>query len=115
MKLNAFWKGLIMSVIGFTVTLFTGSETVSFAYAAIATLGFTTVYFIKNFAMPSISVMGNIDLRDALSGVILAVGMALSSYAAQVLTGEFSWKTLGLAVGGAVVGYLGKTSISKNS
>lgn len=114
MKLNAFWKGLVMAVVGFIATMLSDLETLNFAYMAIATTGFTVVYVVKNWAMPSVSVVG-IDLKDMLSGVILAVGMGLSSYAAQILTIGFEWQTLWISICGAVIGYFSKTIPSKGS
>lgn len=108
MKLTAFWKGLIMALVGFVATMLSDMETLNFAYMAIATTGFTIVYVVKNVVFPSVSVVG-IDLRDLLSGVILAVGMAISSYAAQIWTMGFEWQTLWVSVVGAVVGYFAKT------
>lgn len=108
MKLNAFWKGLIMAVIGFIATTLSDIDTFNVTYVLISTIGFTDVYIAKNAVMPSISMVG-LDLRDALSGLILAIGMALSSAAAQILTTGFEWSTLWIAVSGAVVGYFSKT------
>jgi len=112
MKLNAFWKGLIMALVGFVATTLSDLETFNAAYVIIATLGFTVIYVAKNYAFPSISVFG-LDIRDAISGLILAVGMGLSSYVAQILTTGFEWQTLWIAVSGAVVGYIMKTLPSK--
>ena len=112
MKLNAFWKGLIMALVGFVATMLSDLESLNFAYIILATLGFTIVYVVKNAVWPSISVVG-IDLRDTISGLILAVGMAISSFAAQlVTTGTFEWKALGIAVLGTVIGYFAKTAPS---
>ena len=109
MKLNNLWKGLIMAIVGFVSTTISETETFNFAYVAVATSGFTIVYLIKNWAMPSVSAFG-IDLQDILSGIILAVGMGLSSYAAQIITiGVFEWSALWVAVSGAVIGYFAKT------
>lgn len=109
MKLNAFWKGLIMALVGFIATMLSDLDTLNFAYIGLSTLGFTIIYVVKNAVWPSISVVG-IDIRDVISGVILAVGMAISSFAAQLLTTQtFEWSALGVAVLGAIVGYFAKT------
>lgn len=112
MKLNAFWKGLLMALVGFISTTLSDLETFNFAYVAISTVSFTLIYIAKNYAFPSISVIG-LDIRDVISGVILAVGMAISSYVAQILTTGFDLKTLLVSIGGAIVGYFLKTSTSK--
>ena len=108
MKLNAFWKGLIMALVGFVATMLSDLETMNFAYMVIATVGFTIVYIGKNYLFPSVSVVG-IDIRDMLSGLVLAIGMGLSSFAAQILTTGFEWQTLWISVAGAIVGYFAKT------
>lgn len=112
MKLSVFWKGLIMALVGFVATTLSDLETFNVVYIVISTLGFTIVYFAKNYMFPSVSVMG-LDLRDIISGFVLALGMGVSSYVAQILTTGFSWQTLWIAVSGAVIGYIAKTLPSK--
>ena len=53
------------------------------------------------------------NVNDLISGLILAIGMGLSSYVAQILTIGFEWQALWVAVSGAVVGYFTKTFASK--
>ena len=113
MKLNAFWKGLIMSLIGFIATALSDLESMNIVYILISSIGFIAVYIGKNYIMPSVSAIG-VDFRDIISGVIVALGMGLSSAAAQILTTGFEWNTLWIAVSGAVIGYFTKT-ISTNS
>ncbi len=110
MKINAFWKGFIMAIVGFVATTLSDLETFNLAYVLIATVGFTVIYVGKNAIFKSTSGAGTINLQDLLSGVIVAVGMAISSFAASVITsGAVDWKELGVAVIGAVVGYFTKT------
>lgn len=109
MKLNSFLKGLIMAIVGFVATLLSDMETINFAVIVISTVGFTIYYTGKNYLMPSISVVG-IDIRDILSGILLAVGMAISNFAAQIIiVGHVDWGMLGKAVLGAIIGYFAKT------
>lgn len=111
MKLNAFIKGLIMALVGFiatTISDLSGEESVNFTYILIASIGFTVVYIAKNYKFPSVSALG-FDLRDVISGLILAIGMGISSTVAQILTTGFDAHTLWVAVSGAVVGYVLKT------
>ena len=109
MKLNTLWKGLIMALVGFISTTLSELESFNLAYILIASIGFTAIYLAKNAVFKSISSVKGFDLRDAISGLILAVGMGFSSAAAQVLTTGFEWSTLWVAVSGAVVGYVLKT------
>ena len=102
-----------MSLVGFVATTLSDLESMNFVYILISSAGFAAVYIGKNYIMPSVSAIG-IDLKDILSGVIVAVGMGISSAAAQILTTGFEWSTLWIAVSGAVIGYITKTA-STNS
>ena len=113
MKLNAFWKGLLMALVGFIATTISDLETFNAAYVIIATSGFTLIYLAKNYIWESSSTFFGLNLQDLISGLVLAVGMGLSSFVAQILTTGFTWGTLWIAVSGAVVGYVTKTLSSK--
>jgi EamA domain-containing membrane protein RarD len=110
MKLNAFIKALIMTVIGFVVMTLKEMETFNLAYIALTTGFFTVGYVLKNYLFPSLSDKGKVDLRDLLSGLWIAVNMAASDVISQVLiVGSVDWQALGWAVLGATLGYFGKT------
>ena len=111
MKLSAFWKGLIMAIVGFIATTISQSiEGLNFAYVLIATGGFTIIYIGKNAIFQSTSGSGLINWQDLLSGLFVAVGMAVSSFAASIITtGAVEWHALWIAVVGAFVGYFLKT------
>jgi uncharacterized membrane protein len=110
MKLSTFWKGLIMAIIGFVATTIGTLDPFNLSYIIIASVAFTLIYFGKNYWLPSTSEAGEINWRDIVSGLIIAVGMAISSFSASIiLTGVVDWKALFIAVIGAVVGYFGKT------
>ena len=113
MKLNAFAKGLIMALIGFVATTISNLDIINFKYILISSIGFTLVYVAKNYKFPSKSSLIGIDIQDFLSGLFLAIGMAVSSTVAQILTSGFEWNTLWIAVSGSFLGYLGKTFMSK--
>ena len=105
-----------MAIVGFVATTIADLEVINWAYVGIATLGFTVIYVAKNFFMPSDSDPGTINWRDLVSGLIVAMGMAISSFAASIITlGFIDWKALGLAVLYAVIGYFGKTIPSPQS
>lgn len=110
MKLNSFWKGLIMALVGFIATAISDVGTTNWAYVWITTAAFTIIYVGKNAVFPSVSIGNKFDLRDILSGVIVAIGMAVSSVTASVLTtGTIEFQALWIAVSGAVIGYFIKT------
>ena len=112
---NAYLKGLIMAIVGFVATTLTDLETFNAAYVAIATSGFTIIYLGKNWFLPSVSDAWKADTIDLVSGLLVAIGMAVSSFAASIITiGSVDWGALGIAVTGAVVGYFAKTVPSKN-
>jgi uncharacterized membrane protein YvlD (DUF360 family) len=113
MKLSAFWKGLIMALIGFIATMLSDLESFNVWYVVIATVAFILIYVAKNAVYPSTSQIG-LNIRDLISGLMIAVGMAISSFAASIITlGSVDWHALWLAVVGAVVGYFVKTVPSK--
>lgn len=111
MKLSAFWKGLIMAVVGFIATgISQNVEGLNFTYVVISTVGFTLLYIGKNAVFQSTSEPGIVNWQDLLSGIIIAVSMAISSFAASIITtGAVDWQALWIAVVGAVVGYFTKT------
>jgi hypothetical protein len=113
MKLTPWIKALLMALVGFLATTLADLESFNFSYVAIATAAFTLIYVAKNAVWPSDSPIG-LNVRDLISGVVVAVGMAISSFAASIITtGVVDWKALGIAVFGAVVGYFTKTATSK--
>lgn len=113
MKKN-FLKGLIMAIVGFIASAISQDiEAVNVWYIVIATIGFTIIYLAKNAIITSISIFGKIDIQDIISGLLLAIGMAISSFAASIITtGSVNWHALWIAVGTAFVGYFSKTFTS---
>ena len=108
--MNAKVKVFIMAVIGFIVTAFSVMGNFNLWYLLIVTVAFALEYAAKNFFFPSTSPTGQVMWKDLLSGLILAVCMALNVFGANLLLGiEFSAHALWVAVVGAVVGYFTKT------
>lgn len=114
---NNLIKGLLMTVIAF-IASYIGDNIeagINFNYVLISTIGITIIYLGKNWILPSNSSPGTLNWRDALSGLIIAVGTAISTYAAGIMTsGEVDWKTLGASVLSVIVGYFGKTFASNS-
>lgn len=102
-----------MAIVGFLATTLSDLETFNAAYAIISTVSFTLVYVGKNYVWPSKSDILGLDWHLFASGAVLAIGMGLSSYVAQILTSGFEWHTLWVSVSGAVIGYFTKTLASK--
>ena len=111
MKLSKFWKGLIMAIVGFIATVISDLESFNLGYVVIATGGFTILYMVKNAIWPTTSPAWMINLWDGtISGILIAVSMAISSFAASIITtGVIDWHALWIAVVGAVIGYFAKT------
>jgi hypothetical protein len=109
--MNAKLKIFVMAVIGFVVTTLSTIEVFDLAYVALVTVSFALTYALKNLWFPSNSNEGSVVWKDIVSGVILAVSMALSTYAAAIILPEveFSFKVMWMNVIGAVVGYFTKT------
>ena len=109
---NNHLKGLLMTVIAF-VAAYKGDNIeagINWGYVLISTIGISVVYIGKNALFQSTSEPGVLNWRDALSGLIVAVGAAISSFAASVISiGEIDWKALIAAVIAVIVGYFGKT------
>jgi MFS family permease len=110
MKLSTFWKGFIMALVGYLATELGNAEVFNLTYTLIVTAGFTVIYLGKNWLFPSVSDRFGVQARDFISGGIIAIGMALMTFAGTLLTDvEFTWLALFKAVGGAVAGYFIKT------
>jgi hypothetical protein len=112
--MNTFFKGLIMALVGFVATYISQSAgVINWAYIGIASGAFTLIYLAKNFAWPSISIYGIVNLQDLVSGLIMAIGMAVSNFAASLLTSTtINWSVFGTSVLLAVVGYFTKDIFS---
>jgi hypothetical protein len=73
----------------------------------ITVVGNLLIYLGKNLVLPSISVFGTIDMRDVLSGLILALGSSFTSLAASAITSTpISWSLIGSTAGSVALAYL---------
>ena len=85
-----------MALIAVIATTFTTTgiptTTSGWVILGITVFGTLLVYLAKNYFMPSTSATNTIDLKDILSGLILAIGTALTSFTASLVTGTaISW------------------------
>lgn len=104
-------KVLIMTIITFIATTISTSgfpaTSAGWIILGVTTVGTTLVYIAKNWVFPSVSIFGTIDLRDVLSGLILAVGTGVSDWVGTLIAGvPIDWHSLWVAVGGVVLGYV---------
>ena len=112
--MKTYVKGLLMAVVAFVAATITDLETFNAAYVGVTTVAFVIIYLGKNAWLPSVSESMTVDMQDLISGLLIAAGMAISSFAASVLTtGAVDWKALLVAVVSSVVGYFGKTFATK--
>lgn len=114
--MKTFWKGLIMALVGFLASTISDLDTVNWIYVAIASGSFILLYVGKNAWKPSTSELGKLNWPDILSGGFIALGMAISDFAGQIITVGFAdidWKAFGLAILYAVIGYFTKTFFAK--
>lgn len=82
---------------------------------AITVVGTTLVYVAKNAVFPSVSILGTINIRDILSGLILAIGTGLSNWVATLVTGTvISWHAVLVLIGSVVTGYFVKNFATQN-
>lgn len=84
--------------------------TIGWQIVGITFAGTMLVYIAKNVLWPSQSKPGDLDWRDVISGLIMAVGSALSNWGATAAVGEaINWGSLWTLVISVTVGYLVKT------
>lgn len=77
-------------------------------------VGTVLIYIGKNFVFPSISIFGNIDLRDVISGLVVAIGTGVSNWVGTIIAGvPIDWASLWRLIGMVVVGYFLKNFMSK--
>lgn len=101
-----------MAIVGFVATLISQDiESLTFAYVLISTLGFTLLYLAKNAVWPSTSPEWMLKLWESIgSGILIAVAMAISTFAASIITtGHVDLHALWVSVVTAVIGYFTKT------
>lgn len=116
---NTFAKGLIMAIVSVVAGILStsGLPTTSrgWVYLLITVLGTVLVYLGKNAVFPSKSVFGSINLKDFLSGLLLAIGGAISQFIASVATGDqLDTHKLFTYVLAVLIGYLGKTLVQES-
>lgn len=107
-------KNSIKTLIMVAITALSGivlngipSTTVQWEIAGITVLGTTLLYMGKNWLFPSVSIYGSLDLRDLISGVLVAISNGLSNYVAQAtMDGPVDWNSLLKQVGLLVVMYI---------
>lgn len=114
--MNATLKGLIMTVVTFFATVISTNGLPSSGTAwivfAVTVAGTALIYLAKNLVFPSVSVWGTINLADLLSGLILALGTAVSNWAGSWITGTpIIWDSLWKLVLSVVIGYFAKTFV----
>ena len=104
---TAFVKNLIAALIAVIAAYVAQAETINYIYIAVYVVGYTAWYAAKNLVLPSVSILGTIDLRDILSGLILAIGSGIMTFSAQLIAAtDFSWHGILNAVWVSVLAYL---------
>lgn len=119
MKNNTLLKGIFMTVVAILSTAFTTTgipqTNTAWIVLGITVVGTVLIYLAKNAIFPSVSLFGTINLTDLFSGLILAVGSGLSSWAASAITStKIDWHELLLLMGSVVTGYLAKNFVQKS-
>ena len=105
------WKLFLMALVGFLASVIsTQTGGVNWWYVLITTGAFVLLYIPKNIWLPSDSDPGTLSFKDIISGLFIAISMAISSGIGMIITNSgVNWRELGLAVIGAVLGYFIKT------
>jgi ABC-type uncharacterized transport system permease subunit len=79
-------------------------------FSIIVAVVFTGGYAIKNKWLPSNSPEGELNGRDIVSGLFLAIVMGLSDLVASSITGEpLTGKMVAITISGIIVQYFTKT------
>lgn len=108
--MKSWTKVFLMAVVGFLITTISTLENFNIWYVVLTTGVFAVTYWLKNKFLPSDSEEGIANWKDIVSGLLVAVCMAISILAADLLTGTaFSAHVLWITVLGAVTGYFTKT------
>lgn len=111
------FKNVLMFMIATAATLLAaGFPTTATAAAlmGITVLGTTATYIAKSEWFPSISLWGMIDLRDLVSGLILAIGTGLTNFAASwALDVPIVWSDFKTLIWSVVVGYFSTKFLSQ--
>jgi hypothetical protein len=112
MKLDSkFVKGLLLMASVIFSALQTGN--VIWASTIILTVCVGISYYIKNYLMPSDSIEGQLNWKNIISALILAIVTGLTdSIASLVVNGVINWGLLWTTVTSVVVTYLGTTFFS---
>jgi hypothetical protein len=114
---NKFINGLLMAVVAITATAITTTglpNTVpGWEILGITTVGTVLTYTAKNFIFPDVSLFGTINLADMGSGLFMAIGTGLSSWAASAVADTaIHWPELFSLVGTIFLTYIAKKILS---
>jgi magnesium-transporting ATPase (P-type) len=112
MKLDSkFVKGLLLMASVVFAALQTGN--VIWASTIILTICVGITYYVKNYLSPSDSPEGQLNWKNIISALILAVATGVSdSIATLIVNGTLNWGLLWTTVSSVVVTYLGTTFFS---
>lgn len=116
--MNNLVKGLFMTIVVFIATTITTTgipaSTLSWEILGITSLGTVMGYIAQSTLFPTSSVVGTIDFKDILKGMLVAVANVLSSIGAVIiLHGSLDWKAIGGSVLTVLVAYFAKQFVTK--
>ena len=116
--MNNLTKGLFMTIVVFIATTIstTGIPAGALAWQVLGITSIGTVmgYIAQSTLFPTSSIVGTIDLKDILKGMLVAVANVLSSIGAVIiLHGSLDWKAIGGSVLTVLVAYFAKQFITK--
>ena len=105
---KTFITGLLTALAAVLVSYFQANglpaSIVGWEVLAITVVGNIVIYLGKNAVFPSTSLFGSIDVKDLLSGLVLALGSAMTSFAAAAITSTtIDWHLL-LTTAGSISG-----------
>ena len=106
---NPIIKGGIMLLLTSFLSLLTDfpATSIDWYVFVFTTLGTIFLYFAQSGFFPTTSQTGEVNLKDLLKALLVALGNGLSSFASTTMAGGvIEWKPLFLSMGGMFLGYL---------
>lgn len=115
--MNTFTKGLIVTIITILAnSLAAGwpASALQYEILGITMAGSLLVYFGQSFILSATSAANSLNWLDMLKGALVAVGSALSSFAASAITATvIDWTVVLKLVASTFIMYLAKNFMSQ--
>jgi hypothetical protein len=109
-------KGLLMSAIIFLSTALASgfpATKIQWAFLGLTLMGTMIGYLTQSALFPSTSVLGDLNLKDVLKTLLIAVSNVLSSLGAAAVTStHVDWGEIGKSILTLTIGYIAKQLVT---